>query len=654
VAHSAQSDLQGEHDPTMTAAVRPLESTAGARGRAGRTGARQILLLSADPALRAVVLAAVSDPYELRHVESADLAVDALMLAPCGVLVLDLATVRGDVGALIRSLQQQFPDLVLIAAGSRDDEATVAGLLTEGTLYRFLHKPASPARAQLFLTAAIQRHADTAPATAFARLRAFIRTRGGRATAMGLLLALAVVSAYLALRPAGDLPGASDAQLAVPSASAPAAEPGSAELDAVLAAARTALTAGRLVEPPGDNALELYGSVLLQRADDPEALDGLRRVVNRLLTMAEEALAAGDIDRARNTLEYVRLARPDHPRLRFLDAQVARAAAVAEAAHRGATTPAETPEEIERHRLVGLAQERLRAGKLVAPESDSARHYLLNARRIDPASEEIYEVAAKLGARMIALAKAAVADNDLAGAQRWLDEATSVQNQTGVALAGLDALATQIASAATAARRESVASLVGDAQRLLAQAKVLEPAGEAALDRLNAARTIDPTAGAVVALEAQIIDALVQQARTALGAEQYDTAQQWAREATRLAPGNSSVQELDAAVDQAVARRAFLDDVVPAGNFIRRRQAAPTYPPDAVRRGIEGWVDVTFTIAPDGTTGDFAVTAAEPPGVFENAAIKAMQSWEFEPVVRDGEPVAQRAAMRLRFQLSDE
>ena len=58
-----------------------------------------------------------------------------------------------------------------------------------------------------------------------------------------------------------------------------------------------------------------------------------------------------------------------------------------------------------------------------------------------------------------------------------------------------------------------------------------------------------------------------------------------------------------------------------------------------------------FTIAPDGTTRDLVVRNAQPLRTFDQSAIDAVKRWRFEPVRRDGAAVAQRAAVRIRFEL---
>jgi protein TonB len=75
----------------------------------------------------------------------------------------------------------------------------------------------------------------------------------------------------------------------------------------------------------------------------------------------------------------------------------------------------------------------------------------------------------------------------------------------------------------------------------------------------------------------------------------------------------------------------------------------PVYPPQALRNGVEGWVEVEFTITEQGLVRDVEVLGAEPRGVFESAAITAVGKWRFEPRIANGRPVAQRSVVTLRF-----
>ena len=79
----------------------------------------------------------------------------------------------------------------------------------------------------------------------------------------------------------------------------------------------------------------------------------------------------------------------------------------------------------------------------------------------------------------------------------------------------------------------------------------------------------------------------------------------------------------------------------------------PIYPQRAAQRGIEGWVEVEFTITPAGTVKNPRVTAFEPSSIFSRAALKAIRKWKYNPKVEDGKAV-ERSGIKvvLRFELA--
>jgi periplasmic protein TonB len=78
----------------------------------------------------------------------------------------------------------------------------------------------------------------------------------------------------------------------------------------------------------------------------------------------------------------------------------------------------------------------------------------------------------------------------------------------------------------------------------------------------------------------------------------------------------------------------------------------PDYPPRAKARGIEGYVDVQFTITPVGTVEDPVVIGANPSVVFDQAALRAIRKWKYQPKIQNGVPVARPGQkVRIRFEL---
>ncbi len=81
------------------------------------------------------------------------------------------------------------------------------------------------------------------------------------------------------------------------------------------------------------------------------------------------------------------------------------------------------------------------------------------------------------------------------------------------------------------------------------------------------------------------------------------------------------------------------------------RQAPPVYPADAARKRQEGWVELEFVVAADGSVRDVSVLRSQPTRVFDREAVRAMQQSRFEPAQRNGQPVESRERQRIEFRL---
>ncbi|MBI2382445.1 MAG: TonB family protein [Gammaproteobacteria bacterium] len=68
----------------------------------------------------------------------------------------------------------------------------------------------------------------------------------------------------------------------------------------------------------------------------------------------------------------------------------------------------------------------------------------------------------------------------------------------------------------------------------------------------------------------------------------------------------------------------------------------------AHERGIEGWVEVVFTVMPNGRVQDVKIVDAQPRGVFEAAAIESISNWIYAE-----HPRARMVKQRVEFKLED-
>jgi protein TonB len=81
----------------------------------------------------------------------------------------------------------------------------------------------------------------------------------------------------------------------------------------------------------------------------------------------------------------------------------------------------------------------------------------------------------------------------------------------------------------------------------------------------------------------------------------------------------------------------------------------PNYPPRAKQQGIEGYVDLRFTITPVGTTGDVEVFRSKPPYIFDREAVRAVRKWRYNPKLENGVAISRpKQLVRLLFELPKE
>ena len=78
---------------------------------------------------------------------------------------------------------------------------------------------------------------------------------------------------------------------------------------------------------------------------------------------------------------------------------------------------------------------------------------------------------------------------------------------------------------------------------------------------------------------------------------------------------------------------------------------AAEYPQDAARKGIEGSVDVSFTVTSQGKVTDVLVLDAVPSEIFNRSAVAAVRRWKYDPKTINGVPVESHLQLRLQFKL---
>jgi protein TonB len=92
---------------------------------------------------------------------------------------------------------------------------------------------------------------------------------------------------------------------------------------------------------------------------------------------------------------------------------------------------------------------------------------------------------------------------------------------------------------------------------------------------------------------------------------------------------------------------------VAEGDYLPIVRVAPVYPARALSRGIEGYVDMGFTVTTTGAVKDPAVLFSTS-SLFERAATQAVLKFKYKPRVVDGQPVeVPNVKTRITFKIEE-
>ena len=604
-----QERAPGEEEPGTRGALSALIASSGV----------DVFVLSADPALVDIVRGLAGEHPAVSFSGDWKMLAGAVDAGRCDIVLLDTDHVGGALDKRLAELERSIASPVVVAASGFKDAPELMRALTERRIHRLLLKPASPGNTRLLLEAAInrslQRLADASVANpARGGEDAPQPAAGGSGRRRGKLLAVAMSLVFVAVlvaglwqtRPEHPAPVAGPTRAPAPSPRAQAgAEPAPApdSLAEPLARADSALEAGRLVDPPGDNALDGYAAILAEQPDHVRASEGLAATLDLLFTWAESALLGGAFELAETTLDHVRRVRPDSSRLAFLDAQLERArAAEAEAQARAqaqlerpVAPPPAKPREPDRLQVI--------SGLLDAGDTGQAEALLVEARQLGADAVVLAELDARLG--------------DLRDARR----------------------------------QEHEAGLLARALERVRDGQLVAPEEDSAAHYLALLRSENPAHPGLAAPLQALTATLVENFEAAVSGGNLDEGEMWLGGLQRLGADAAFVGAL--AGELAVARRQdeFLRTAAPAEELVLVSSRAPVYPTRALGQGIEGWVELEFIVDREGRPRDIAVADASPPGTFDRAAANAVARNRYEPSVVDGVSYERRVRLRMRFAL---
>lgn len=89
------------------------------------------------------------------------------------------------------------------------------------------------------------------------------------------------------------------------------------------------------------------------------------------------------------------------------------------------------------------------------------------------------------------------------------------------------------------------------------------------------------------------------------------------------------------------------------GDYLPIVRVAPVYPARALSRGVEGYVDMGFTVTTAGTVKD-PVVLFSTSSLFDRAATQAVLKFKYKPRVVDGQPVeVPNVKTRITFKIEE-
>jgi TonB family protein len=450
-------------------------------------------------------------------------------------------------------------------------------------------------------------------------------------------------------------------------------------VDELLEKARFAMRDRRYTEPNGDNALLYYRSAAAADPANGEALDGLTRVASVLASRFDEALGASRYEEAAQALVNFRSARPRDNRIAametrlttvqvskaFAEGNIDRAAALVRQAQQNASVPAEQitrwrneinrrQDEARTKRLVDLALERVRDGRLNEPDNDNAKHYLAQLKELPGTNAAAQRVTRELSAAYLRKAREAGVANQKNEYDRWVAEARS----SGASNADVTALQREITTARQRASNAEADRLGQLARERLREGKLTEPAQDSAVFYLTSLQTTDGDNTALAPASRELAAKLLERAtvaaregKTTQVEADLTLARRWGADPKEI----QAVQAIPARSGNASARQAQ-----PASNanlqsrLKRTRYVAPEFPERALAQKVSGVVVVEFVVDVNGEPRDVRVVSAEPAGLFDRAATTAVRRWRYETVMVDNVPTEVPARTSIRFALPNQ
>ena len=358
-----------------------------------------------------------------------------------------------------------------------------------------------------------------------------------------------------------------------------------------------------------------------------EAKRGMSQVIEFLLNEAEAAIFRSDWELARDTAAKVLAMQPKHKHATDLSRRAVRLQRV--------------------EKLVDRAVDLYAAGRLTLPADDNAAAVYQEVLKLDPGNAAAKQGLESIVQRTIAHAESSMYAGKVDQANAYLERARAIDpNAPGMATV------------------EKTRETWTDIQQGLATKENLLAAAEA----LQADRLTPPAEPNAFSLYSEVLSAepdneaakrgldlvrkgVLEKAQTMLATGNLRAANAHAETAEQVGADAVALNGLrdEIAYQQQLldAQAGRFDSLYPIREMTPIRQSAPTFPRTAPE-GATGTVNLHFTVSITGDVRDVEVVN-NPEPYFAKAASRAVEKWQFKPVMERGRPIPVRVAVRLVF-----
>src|SRR5579863_559402 len=115
----------------------------GAAGAPAPVPAPVIIGLTDDPLLLEALSGAAASDSTVITCPTADRFIDQLVANAADIVLIDASSVSVPLTGLVATVRDQFPQSLMILAGPAHVQAQLSAQISDGTIFRFVHKPAS-------------------------------------------------------------------------------------------------------------------------------------------------------------------------------------------------------------------------------------------------------------------------------------------------------------------------------------------------------------------------------------------------------------------------------------------------------------------------------------------------------------------------------